>query len=226
MNLKTVLLPFILTTFILPELLAYDEDRLPDLTASCYNETETIYNNPEIIENFKTTIENIAQDLKDMTPEKIVQFCNKLDTPGNPLDCAAIYYSKQYEQFSDILRALADGSHSDCDILFSSINKTLKSDETQCYNDTSDDQARLNSLIELHSGLLGSIIVLQRVFDGATLQDLFNEAIALKESEAITEEESPQTANDTTPNDEMYASDEETLLSTEDHTEQLIDLTS
>lgn len=216
MNLKVFFLPLILITLLQTNLSSAEDLSLdfPIPSISCYDETNAL--DVEKQEALKVKIQSIEDDLKEMTPKKIIQFCKRLETSGNLLDCALAYYSKQYEVLAEELSSLAkENNYPECNILFSEIGRALNKDQQKCQNDALDDDFRINCLEEFYGGLRGTILILKKaVFEGASLQNLYDEAVEVA-TEDIGETDEQNPSNASQPREEVDIKEGIKLFSTE-----------
>lgn len=191
MSPKTILfLSFFVISVSLSGLSFAEEEEFS--TIPCFSQSDVLDEDDQAKEEFKNDMQNITQELECLKPDRIMnpgqisEFCSITDIPDT-LDRAVTYYSNQSEKISNGLQIL--GKKSDCGRFFSLISKDLNSTQQSCHNIDLDDATRWSCLDNLYYLLMGAIEVVQRTYNGATLNDFYNDFLTEQnQGEVINEE--------------------------------------
>ncbi len=168
MNLKKLLLPIILATFI------------PAAATSYANENQNA-------KTQKSQVVDMVNQLSLTNPKSIVWLWNKSGITEDPLNRLMTYYTLQYDELINILDGLTAGTCSDLNGDLCLIKDMLASDYGTCYDTAKSGKSGINCLAKFHGGLLSTATMLYMILTGKPLEEVITlSRIILGETEEPT----------------------------------------
>lgn len=130
-------------------------------------------------EEYRAVVAGIRTDLEALKPRRLINFCIAIDfgKSEDALNLMVCYYTQQYKLLISGFEYI-DSDNSKFEYMKEAIVKNLHQEQAAC-EDARTCESKNECIRAFYDGLLGSAMIIERILNGVTFNQLYKESASL-----------------------------------------------